>query len=57
MRYKNIKRAMIKIDPQSKNVFKAVDKGIKVGKKVKTNMDRVDNAWASFVNKTQRRKR
>jgi hypothetical protein len=57
MRYKNIKRVMIKIDPQSKNVFKVVDKGIKVGKKVKTNMDKVDNTWASFVKKTQRRKR
>ena len=57
MRYKNIKRTMIKIDPQSKNVFKTVDKGIKLGKKVKTNMDRVDNTWASFVKKTQRRKR
>jgi len=57
MRYKNIKRVMTRIDPQSKNVFNMIDKGIKVGKKVKTNMDRVDNTWASFVKKTQRRKR
>jgi len=55
MRYKNIKRAMTRIDPQSKNVFNVIDKSIKVGKKVKTNMDKVDNTWTGFVKKTQRR--